>query len=160
MVFSAIVEIVNKTSPYKIFLKEEGHYGGSFETDKGLTYNISLIKIIDIPIDEMYYIAFESVEARKNRHDPKIGETITAVISSCIDIAKNIIIFTCDNSDRKQEARNILFKRWFKKHIKKEYFRYDKSPNDTFDGIYASFICDINNPNIDKCMTLFDENFF
>jgi hypothetical protein len=158
MLFFDIINGVNKTSPYKISLKEEG-FCGSFVTDNNLTYNIQLIKITDIPIKEAYYIAFERVNSKKNKHDPKIGETITAVISSCIDIIENIIIFTCDNSDKKQESRNILFKKWFKKYIKKEYFRYEKSPNDTFDKVYASFICNINNPNINKYITIFQKYF-
>jgi hypothetical protein len=158
MLFSDIVDVVNKTSPYKISLKEEGlcFY---FETDNGLTYNVSLIKNRYIPIERAYFIAFESVSSKKNKHDPKIGETIITIISSCIDSAENIIIFTCDNSDKKQDAKNTLFQKWFKKYIKRDYYRYDKSPDKTFDGVYASFICSKNNPNIAEYTAIFNENF-
>jgi hypothetical protein len=158
MIFSNIIDGANKTSPYKICLNKEGHHG-VFETDNGVVYNLSLIKVPDIPIEEAYYIVLERVNKEKGKHDPKIGETVTTVIVSCIDCVENIIIFTCDNSDKKQEARNILFKKWFYKYIKKEYFRYDKEPDETFDKVYVSFVCNINNPKKDEYVVIFDENF-
>ncbi len=65
------------------------------------------------------------------------------------------LIYTCDNTDNRHQARNIVFNRWFKTHNRGEFIIHDKEK----DNLLMSIIIENNNPLIKLILEEFDDFF-
>ncbi|MFN3851501.1 MAG: DUF6169 family protein [Spirosomataceae bacterium] len=85
--------------------------------------------------------------------DKRIELTIVNIISEFFRDNRNIIIFTCDQSDKRERYRNKLFDIWFKRHSNKLFVKIDRVYEE---NLYLSLITAINNPFIEEIKDSFD----
>jgi hypothetical protein len=109
-------------SPYAI-TKKNGIY--QFETVNRLTYNCRFIDLTEAvsPLLFMYDIHIHEFsfyyqnEIGQTQHDERVSATTTSLLHSFFDedpLTHNVLYYVCDYSDNRQEARSILFNRWYK----------------------------------------------
>lgn len=102
------------SSPYNITVNE-GIY--SFVTDEKLAYACQFLDITPMlsPVVGVYDIQvldFEFTTSGKQKHDPRVGETIRGLMRDAFEDNRRAVIFMCDNSDNRAKARHKLFKSW------------------------------------------------
>ncbi len=81
--------------------------------------------------------------------DPKIKDTILAIINEFFARNMNVLLYTCDSSDRREAARNRLFIRWFKEADAGARFTICTSEAMVEgQGMYVAIIVENRNPNL------------
>lgn len=106
-------------SPYLVSEYEEGT--AYFVTDKGAEYLVNFIEETNIGIKHAYQL----VLSNKNRSkilgtDPKIAETIAAIVTSFFYNKQHVLFYVCDTTDKHEAARHRKFKSWFQKYADTE----------------------------------------
>jgi len=90
--------------------------GYRFETDFGSVYELIFILYPLVNTSESYCVYMFNIEQVKKgmpNKDDKIRQTIEFVLSIFFETNINAIIVVMDTFDRKQEARQRLFKNWY-----------------------------------------------
>ncbi len=106
---------INQTSPYQVC--EEKEDTAFFITDNGIEYLVGFIEETNLEMPHTYQMFI----TRRNRQqsigtDPKIAETIAAIVSSFFKNSQNILVYLCDTSDRHEAARHRKFSAWYRKY--------------------------------------------
>lgn len=68
---------------------------------------------------------FRPVSSTDNKFDKKSAETIIHILSDYLNQDDYIIMYVCDEKDRKQSVRNRLFNLWFNKYNDGSFDKFD-----------------------------------
>ncbi|MCH5306909.1 MAG: hypothetical protein J1E37_02435 [Prevotella sp.] len=143
-------------SPYEIFLSEGDFL---FQTEKGIRYEISFNKE-DIVFGECetYQLIIRKLNETHSPHDPKVRDTILAIVNEFFDSNQQILLYICDTSDGKENSRNRLFLHWFEKHAKENRFTI-KTANAIVENerIYTTIIVENSNPKLNAIIKDFED---
>ncbi|GLU53755.1 DUF6169 family protein [Dyadobacter frigoris] len=99
------------------------------------------------------------------KNDPRVKDTIIQFLAKYFRTKpNNALIFVCDTSDKRQDARFKIFNNWFDENskISAEDFNILKTDisfcdeNDT-NCAHASLLISIHNPALNKIMIAFQE---
>ena len=130
---------------YEIFEIPEGFL---FTTAQGIEYTVYFINGEDyLPNQsyskDLYVFGFQS--RTKSTFDRRVGETIIKILNQFFTERKNLIVYSCDQSDKKEIARKKLFDNWFNAYGLIDYIKIDFQ----FDNsLFVSVIYRKDNPNI------------
>ncbi len=136
-----------QNSPYDITLSESGFI---FQTDNGVHYRISFDEEeIVLGGCKTYQFILFRVEDIHTPHDPKIEETVLAIINEFFRSNQHVLLYVCDTSDGKEGGRNRLFLRWFEHRAEPGRFTICTA-NAQVEGemVYIAIIVDNRNPNL------------
>lgn len=154
MIDFSIKHILQK-SPYDITLTDVGFV---FQTDRGIHYRISFEKE-DFVFGgcETYQFILQNVEHARMPYDPKVEQTVLAVIDEFFRSNMHVLLYICDTSDGKESSRNRLFIRWFEHHAEHGKFTIRTAKAVVEDEtLYAAIIVDNRNPHLEDITTDFD----
>ena len=125
-------------NPYIVVKEDKGYV---FVTDLNIKYEAYFIKIPNDSHLPIYSFSFEKVADSHAHYDKRVKETIIQILEDFFNENDNAMLFVCDQTDGRQQSRNILFDRWYNEYretfIKMEYNIRD---------IYSSVIYSIHNP--------------
>jgi len=143
-------------SPYDITLSEAGFI---FETDYGIHYRVSFDEEeIVLGGCKTYQFILQNVEHTRAPHDPKIEETVLAIIYEFFRCNQHILLYVCDTSDGKEGGRNRLFLRWFERHATPDRFTIcTANAKVESELVYIAIIVDNRNPNLQAITQDFKE---
>ena len=163
MDFIPIIDDINEISPYRVMPRDKDGACLFFTTDNRLIYIVSFIRdesFVDVFNHNAYHIMFKEEDNKRDKYDNKIKQTISAIVLCFLQRIERIILFICDASDSREEARNLLFNKWFNEiNYDAEYFKYDKKIAYPDCMIIFSFMCHKNNPYIENCIAAFNQHF-
>ena len=149
-------ENINRTSPYQVEAIDE--LSVSFVTDYGISYDVGFYE------DTLFYItgAFHFYISNANRQhaqsDPKILQTVMAVIEEFFRQNPMVMLYICDPRDHRQAARNRLYQQWFDNYINHSNFRlYSESVVYKSIDYYAGLIMRKDNPFYDDVVARFHD---
>lgn len=154
----------NQSYNFRFFGGSDNVY--SFNTDNQISYSIKF-KPCDYIFEgrtPFYVPTFELVievainETGKNPPlDPRISFTVARIFSDFYQSNNGkVIIFICDSSDRRQEARRRKFNQWVELFKGNEYVKFDAEIIDPLGPIYHnSIILRTDNPYRDQIMKSF-----
>ena len=145
-----------KDSPYDITLSEAGFI---FHTDNGIHYRVSFDEEeIVLGGCKTYQFILYRVENVRAPHDPKIEDTVLAIINEFFRSNQHVLLYVCDTSDGKEGGRNRLFLRWFERHTEPDRFTICTANARVEDEmVYIAIIVDNRNPNIQAITADFNE---
>lgn len=145
-----------QNSPYDITLSEAGFI---FLTDNGIHYRVSFDEE-DIVLGgcKTYQLILQKVEHARAPHDPKIEETVLAIINEFFRSNQHVLLYVCDTSDGKEGGRNRLFLRWFERHANPGRFSICTA-HTKVEGemVYIAIIVDNRNPHLQAITYDFNE---
>lgn len=104
----------------------------------------------DVP-DNIYLFGFSLQNAIVGtlHFDAKVAKTICQILFKFFENNKNIIIFICDSTDKRERQRNITFNKWFH-HFDTEHL-FEKTDKvleyDSENRYYLSIIYRKDNPD-------------
>ena len=141
MIYFSLQRILNK-SPYEILLSEGDFL---FQTDNKIRYEISFNKE-DIVLGgcETYQFIIRKLDEVHSAYDPKVKDTILAILNEFFFSNQQILLYICDTSDGKENSRNRLFLQWFEKYSEKGRFTI-RTANANIEGeeFYTAIIVEI-----------------
>jgi hypothetical protein len=105
-----------------------------------------------------YQFILYRVENVRAPHDPKIEDTVLAIINEFFRSNQHVLLYVCDTSDGKEGGRNRLFLRWFERHTEPDRFTICTANARVEDEmVYIAIIVDNRNPNIQAITADFNE---
>ncbi len=122
-----------------------------FLTISGRQYTAYFLEMNFFESCKLYSFSFEKTDGAKE-YDDRVSITIVEIIRAFFKKNMDSLVFTCDSSDEKHEARKRLFRQWFNTHSKQEYIKHDKEDDD----LLVSIIIQSNNPLRDIITKEFD----
>lgn len=143
-------------SPYNVKSIEGGY---EFATDFGLTYQIFFLDCSslfqDLPLNSEFAFSFSFSFAILNNSpeekiplDSKVELTIAEVIKTFFERNDRLILYTCDDSDGKESARDRKFNHWFiKNNTDHQLIKLDKKITVENKILYNTLIFKSNTPH-------------
>lgn len=138
---------INEQAPYYVMLSPKGNY--IFETERGIHYSASFEEDNPFGGCDTYQFIIDKIDRVRSPHDPKVEETILAIIYEFFSEKQNVLLYICDSSDGREANRNRLFLSWFEKHTQPGRFTICTA-NAIVEGqgFYAAIIVENTNPKL------------
>ena len=152
------VDHINSTSPYQVEAIDE--LSVSFVTDNGVCYDVGFYADTFLSIlDGAYHFYISNANQQHAPNDPKILQTVTAVIEEFFRNDPLVMLYICDPRDNRQAARNRLYAFWFENYIFNSNYRfYSESVEFESVNYYAGLIMRKDNPYYDEVVNTFHKN--
>lgn len=93
-----------------------------FQTQSGAIYNISFDEDMEIAGSVSYQFSIRRRIVTDKTFDPNVQNVILTIIHEFFNKNEDILLYTCDNSEHKESARNRLFLRWFQESDAEKQF--------------------------------------
>lgn len=115
------IDAIQEKAPYKVNnIADDKHV--AFFTDYGVQYIAGFDKDdTTMPVTETYQFSIINFNNKKSPRDPKVRETIIAIVENFFMENQEVMLYICETGDGKQSMRNRLFGYWlnhYKKHWK------------------------------------------
>lgn len=149
-------ELINQRASYSVKVSPYGEF--RFETEFGIGYSISFEEETSIGGCDTYQFVIKKIEDRKSPHDPKVEQTILAILDIFFKKYLNVMLYLCDDSDGREANRNRLFLNWFKKRAAPERFTI-RTASTVIEGkgFYAAIIIENRNPKLQAVIDDFEQ---
>lgn len=105
------VDRINAMSPYKVMAMTKTNYV-TFITEHNVRYVVGFDLTEVFTHAEAYQFYITNTNHMKSPRDPKLKETIMAVVTDFFQSNNTAMVYICDTGDGKQAMRNRLFKYW------------------------------------------------
>lgn len=149
------LEHLYSKSPYKIIPINNDL---DFFTDTNTHYRISFTQEAAIGGCDTYQFIIRKVESIPTSHDPKVEATILTIIDEFFRSNLNVLLYICDTSDNREEARNRLFLTWFERNAEPERFTIRTANAEVEgEGFYAAIIVENRNPKLKEITEEFEQ---
>ncbi len=143
------IELINSNAPYQV--KQSAKEGFVvFSTDDDVTLTIGFCPSDLITSDEAYEFMILNAEHKPSPRDPKVKETIVAIIDAFFSSNNNTILYICETGDGKQALRNRLFQDWFSGYSHKVNYVFLSTAINDEENVrnFATIIARNDNPNL------------
>lgn len=138
---------INSKSPYTVIQSKDGDF--LFHSENGVDYNIAFIEEFEIGECESYQLSIANINNARGSHDPKIRQTIFAIIDEFFYSNQNVLLYICDSSDGREAIRNRLFLSWFTSSGNKEKYIIQTAESRVEGvGFYIAIIVESSNPRL------------
>ena len=145
---------INDKAPYEVKPSEDGL---DFFTDFGVHYRISFTEENPIGNCDTYQFMLRKVENVQAQHDPKVEDTVLAIINEFFYANLNVLLYICDTSDGREAKRNRLFLMWFERHATPGRFTIRTAHTSIEDEtIYIAIIVENRNAKLKAITDEFD----
>ena len=141
------LDAINAKSEYLV-KKEEDELTFSFMTDNMTEFFISFEKDDILQSGIVYQFGISNPQGTKSPRDPKVRNTILAIIEEFFNKNKAALLYICETGDGMQKMRSRLFQYWFSIYNEREEYLflpqivYDEEENEN----YAALIIRKDNP--------------
>ena len=153
---------LSSLSPLPYQLKDVKN-GFAFETDFGVTYEISFIDDSDYLfessfINSVFSFSITHVAGQIQQKDPRVEQTILNALFLTFESSPDTVInYVCSLDDDKEVARNRLFQNWYLKIGKESFEKLDHSNPEN--RVYSSVIFRRNHPAKEEIKRMFRQTF-
>ena len=150
------IESINSNIQYTVSRIEENLY--SFETEKGIVYEIGFA--LDNPVGECetYQFYINSLNTQRPPFDPNVRNVVIHILEDFFDKNESVILYVCDTSDERQQVRSMLFERWFRESKRSnEFVILSGCLRDEGIDNYASIIVKATNSKLNTIISDFTE---
>jgi hypothetical protein len=132
---------------YEIFKNLEGFY---FITENEIIYSVYFISGEEyLPnqsySNDLYVFGFQANSKYKGFADKKVETSILKILTAFFENNRNLIVYSCDQSDKKELARKRLFDKWFNAYGLINFIKVDFEFES---NLYVSIIYRKDNPQI------------
>lgn len=145
---------IQQQSPYELFFSD-GDF--TFVTEQGIHYSISFTEEMSLGGCDTYQFIVRKIDEKHSQRDPKVEATILSIIHEFFRLNQDVLLYICDTSDHREQARNRLFLTWFEKNVKAGQFIIRRAHAKVDgEGFYAAIIVDSTNPKLNAILSDFD----
>ena len=108
---SLSLDSINHKAEYKVEPSGRKDYC-SFWTDFGVQYLVGFDEDNSSLVMTSYQLVIVNVNNKKSPLDPKVRDTIIAIVEDFFLENNEVILYICETGDGKQSFRDKLFERW------------------------------------------------
>lgn len=150
------LDIIKISSPYLVTWDSATNLY-KFVSDYGVSFSVGFEKNDLLESGESYQFALTNYEGKKSPRDPKVRETILAIVEEFFKKNEAALLYICETGDGMQKMRNRLFHFWFGIYGENDNYLflpqivYDEEDNEN----YAALIIRRDNPKFNDLVTEF-----
>lgn len=147
---------INAKSPYALVKLSELTF--SFVTDQGVHYEAGFYQDTVFMREGAYHFFIDNSENEHGSHDPKIIDTVIAILEEFFDQEPSVMLYICDPTDNRQAARNRLYNMWYHAYAM-EHNLTMFSDSVIMDGItyYAGILMRHDHPHHDEILEAYQQ---
>ena len=108
-------EKINLRAPYRV--KQIDDCVFVFRTKHGISYTAGFVADVSFYDEGVYQFFLTKTSRKKGRKDDDISETVRVIIEEFFAQEEAVMLYICDTTDGRQDARNRLFRAWFHSYI-------------------------------------------
>ena len=152
------IERVNADSPYRLTLSDRSLFY-EFNTDYGVDYTVGFMPSDLLSGAEVYEFVITNSNKQKSPRDPKLRQTILALVVEFFRCSESVMLYICETSDNRQQSRYRLFESWFHSYLHKKAFASLSAivPDDEGVMNYVAVILRLDNPRFNDVVDQFRE---
>lgn len=113
MVTTLDIERINAVCPYPLTATRRPLFY-NFITDFGVDYTVGFTPSNLLPKVEAYEFVLTNPGNRKSPRDPKLRQTILALVYEFFRKREAVMLYLCETGDNRQKHRSRLFESWFR----------------------------------------------
>jgi len=149
-------ERINKVAPYQVVEKDEPCYV-YFTTDYGVKYRVGYEHTEVLACVETYEFVIVNVNHLKSPRDPKLRDTIMAIVYDFFLSSELAMLYICETGDERQSMRDRLFRYWAVSNPRFDSFCVWSASVKDEDGVrnYATLILRNDNPKMPEAAAEF-----
>lgn len=149
-------ERINKTAPYKVEKNSRKEYV-DFTTDFGVEYSVGYERSELMKSVETYEFVIVNVNHMKSPRDPKLRDTIMAIVYDFFLSSELAMLYICETGDEKQSMRDRLFRYWAATNPRFDAFSVWSAGVKDGDGVmnFATLILRNDNPKMQEAAAEF-----
>lgn len=153
---SISAERINKVAPYHVEEKNDPGYV-YFTTDHGVKYRVGYEQTNILVSVKTYEFVILNVNHVKSPRDPKLRDTIMAIVFDFFQSSELAMLYICETGDEKQSMRDRLFRYWAATSSRFKSFSVWSANVRDEDGVmnYATLILRNDNPKIQEAAAEF-----
>ena len=139
------VEQINQTSGYPVTALDGMTF--TIVTDSGVIYDLGFYESTEFLQEGAYYFFIDNREHHHSAHDPKVVQTVLAVIEEFFrqDIA--VMLYICEYVDKRQAARDRLYRSWLTQYVDNDkYTLYSEKLTANSNEYFAGLLILNSNP--------------
>lgn len=150
---------INAKAPYSVSATQDSNWV-RFKTDYGVLYIAGFDRDnTSMPETETYQFTILNGNHKKSPRDPKVRETIVAIIEDFFVENNEVMLYICETGDSKQSMRSRLFEYWFNHYKKGWNIMFFSATVTDEDGIlnYAAIILRQDHPRFKEVVKEFTD---
>ena len=149
------LENINLHAAYTVWQVAAYFY---FSTDYGVEYRIHFLYDEAIVSSGAYQIVIENRNNQPSPADPKLQQTLFAIIEEFLATNDNVMLYLCETGDGKQKFRSRLFIRWFNGYKYRDKYLF-KTAEGEMDGElnFMALLIKLTNPRLPYVVEEFNE---
>lgn len=144
------INTINNNAPYKVRPSEREGFV-VFTTEHDVSLSVGFCSTNLLTSDEAYEFVILNAEHKPSPRDPKVKDTIVAIVDAFFSSNNNTVLYICETGDGKQALRNRLFQDWFSGYSQKGNYVFLSTTITDEENIrnYATIISRNDNPNLE-----------
>lgn len=149
---------LNVLSPYSFWYIGKNTYSFLVKRgDKSVTYRVGFAPNDSVWENGAYEFFITNDSHEPSHSDPKLKESIIAIIQEFFRENPEVLLYQCDTSENKQAMRARLFTRWYNTYEFKNRYcvKMIKFMDDDVES-YAALIIEKSNPNCERLLSEFE----
>jgi len=147
-------EAVNLRSPYKVVQEDDNIF--RFRTKHGIIYSVGFVLDTSFIDEGVYQFFIINESGRSARKDDELFETVRVIIEEFFAQEKNVMLYICDTTDKRQASRDRLFRIWFHTYmLNSSYTMYNEQMTIDHIRYYASVILRKDHPMHNQVISSF-----
>lgn len=149
---------INKNSPYFVISTNDSSCY-KFVTNYNINYAVSFLEDELLLNCESYQFIIANTNNKKSPRDPKLRQSIMAIIHEFFESTKAALLYICETGDSRQSMRNRLFEFWFNSSPRKSEFIFISANIEDAEGVqnYVAIISRLDNPQLKDVVSEFTE---
>jgi hypothetical protein len=149
--------LINRKDAYEFIAFRDENNTYAFVTEQGIVYEVKFKQSNYIFAENSSYNQYtfefvievaENLTHKKPSLDSRIPLTIALIFQDFFTLRETIVVYICDNSDSKANARNRKFSQWFEQYNKLSLMKIDFVFGTNLEKYFTSLIMRIDNPNM------------
>lgn len=139
------IDNINLRAPYKVEQADDNIF--LFSTKQGIEYSVGFVRDNSFMKKGLYQFFLINVSHKTSRIDNNVFETVRVIIEEFFAQEKNVMLYICDTTDKRQASRDRLFRIWFHTYMLNDaYTMYNEQMTIDNTRYFASIILRKDHP--------------
>lgn len=149
------VDSINEQSPYWVIQLDDMLF--RFVTKNGIRYRVGFYPDTFFLTEGAYHFFIEKVQNESVPFDPDVFNVVSLIIEEFFRCQSNVMLYICDSTDNREEARSKLYRNWFESYSNKDKYTLADAAI-PFEGmsVYAGMLIRKDHPAYELVVDAFD----
>lgn len=149
------VDAINDKSPYWVIQLDDMLF--RFVTRSGICYHIGFYPDTYFLDEGAFHLFIDRVHNEHTPADPYVFEVVSLIIEEFFKETTNVMLYICDPTDHREEARSRLYKQWYDSYENRDKYILSSAAIEFGESVvYAGLLLRKDHPGCELVLDAFD----